>query len=100
MDERGQEFTFVDAGRTFNCRVERLRPSSGDAWWWFDVSTDRYERHAPFRAESTDTPAGVRARVVAYYDALLARRAAPAQPRWARRAPIPTAPTANPAPAT
>jgi hypothetical protein len=85
MDERGQGFSFVDAGRTFTCRVEHSRSRAGDAWWWFDVSTERHERHAPFRADVTDTQAGVRARVVAYYDDWLARRAAPAQPRWQKR---------------
>src|SRR5690349_21154755 len=45
-------FTFEDAGRTFNARVEPLRPSGADAWWWFDVSTEQHQRHAPFRAEA------------------------------------------------
>lgn len=85
MYERGEGFSFVDAGRTFTCRVEGSRPRSGDSWWWFDVSTERHERHAPFRAESSDTADAVRARVVAYYDELLARRAAPAQSRWQQR---------------
>jgi hypothetical protein len=85
MYERGEEFSFIDAGRTFTCRVEVSRPLAGDAWWWFAVSTERHERHAPFRAEASDTPAAVRARVVAYYDDLLARRAAPSQGRWHQR---------------
>ena len=86
MFERGQGFTFVDdAGRTFTCRVEGSRPRAGDAWWWFDVSTAREERHAPCRAEPTDTAAAVKARVVAYYDELLARRAAPSPGRWHQR---------------
>jgi hypothetical protein len=85
MYDRGEGFSFVNAGRTFTCRVEGSRPRAGDAWWWFDVSTERHERHAPFRAEPADDEAGVRARVVAYYDELLARRAAPAQGRWHQR---------------
>ena len=89
-----QAFSFTDAGRTFTCRVERSRPHSNDAGWWFDVSTERHERHAPFRADATDTPAAVRDRVVAYYDELLARRAAPVQPRWQKR-PRPGAPAAD-----
>jgi hypothetical protein len=96
MDTAAQTFSFIDAGRTFTCRVERSRPHTNDTWWWFDVSTERYERHAPFRAEDTDTPAAVRSRVVAYYDELLARRAAPAQPRWQKR-PRTDAPVAAPA---
>jgi hypothetical protein len=81
-----QQFSFVDAGRTFTCRVEGARVGAADGWWWFDVSTERHERHAPFRAAASDTQAGVRERVVAYYDQWLARRAAPAQPRWQKRA--------------
>ena len=78
-------FTFEDAGRTFNCRVEPLRPSGADAWWWFDVSTEQHQRHAPFRAEAGDSIDEVRARVVKYYDEMLARRAEPAPSRWNRR---------------
>ena len=85
MHERGEAFSFVDAGRTFRCRVESSRPEAGDAWWWFDVSTERHQRHAPFRAEASDTAVGVQARVVSYYDELLARRAAPSAGRWNNR---------------
>ncbi|AHG89446.1 hypothetical protein J421_1909 [Gemmatirosa kalamazoonensis] len=102
MDVRGEEFSFIDAGRTFRCRIENSRTRAGDAWWWFEVSTEQYERHAPFRAEASDTPAGVRARVVAYYDDLLARRAAPAQGRWHQRPRVAPAATqsVNPTPVT
>jgi hypothetical protein len=96
MIEAPSNFTFVDHDRTFTCRVEAARHAPAEAWWWFNVSTERYERHAPFRAAATDTPGDVQARVVAYYDDLLARRAAPAQPRWGRR----TTPAADPAPTT
>ena len=85
MYERGEGFSFVDAGRTFTCRVDPSRPSAADAWWWFAVSTEQHARHAPFRVEATDTHAAVRDRVVAYYDELLARRAAPYQGRWHQR---------------
>jgi len=85
MHEHRDGFSFVDAGRTFTCRVESSRPQAADAWWWFNVSTARHERHAPFRADASDTPAGVQARVVSYYDELLARRAAPSTGHWNSR---------------
>ena len=85
MSQTSESFAFVDDGRTFTCRVEASRHARTDAWWWFVVSTEQHQRHAPFRAEADDTPAGVQARVVAYYDDLLARRAAPAVNRWNRR---------------
>ena len=79
-------FSFVDRGRTFTCSTEARRLSSGDdVWWWFEVSTDDRNRYAPFRAESTDTKASVKARVVAFYDNLLERRAAPSVTPWQRR---------------
>ena len=72
-------FEFEDAGRTFACATEPLRASGAEEWWWFRVGGDsRGQRYAPFRAGADDTRDGVRARVVAYYDDLLARRAAPA----------------------
>lgn len=77
MHHSEQDFTFVDAGRTFTCQVEASRPGAGDAWWWFAVSTERHQRHAPFRALDGDSRESVRQRVVTYYDDLLARRAAP-----------------------
>ncbi|MGZ8379926.1 MAG: hypothetical protein ACXWZS_11465 [Gemmatirosa sp.] len=85
MQQTPQSFAFVDDGRTFTCRVEASRHARTDAWWWFVVSTEQHQRHAPFRAEETDSPDDVQARVVAYYDDLLARRAAPAPNRWSRR---------------
>jgi hypothetical protein len=86
-----QDFVFVDDHRTFRCHVAAVHARSTDAWWWFDVSTEQHQRHAPFRAEDGDTPATVQARVVAYYNDLLARRAAPYQNRWNRRPPAPAA---------
>jgi hypothetical protein len=85
MDERHSEFAFADGDRTFTCRVEASHRAPAEAWWWFQVSTESHQRHAPFRAEVTDTRRTVQARVVAYYDNLLARRAEPARPRWERR---------------
>jgi hypothetical protein len=85
MDQTHRDFAFVDGDRTFTCHVEAPRHTPAEAWWWFHVSTERYQRHAPFRAATADTPVDVRARVVAYYDHLLARRAEPSQPRWGRR---------------
>ena len=83
-----EALTFVDAGRTFDCRVEHAetRPGpSAEAWWWFRVSSDAAQRFAPFRAAPDDTPDGVRDRIVAYYDDRLARRAAPEARWWDRR---------------
>lgn len=93
-------FSFVDQGRTFTCRVETsTRASVRDSWWWFAVSTEAHQRHAPFRLAASDTPDNVRDRIVAYYDGLLARRAAPFQTPWQRRAAARTAEGAAP-PAT
>jgi len=93
MDERQSEFAFADGDRTFTCRVEASSRAPEESWWWFRVSTENHQRHAPFRAEDTDTRRDVQARVVAYYDNLLARRAEPARPHWERR---PTASAATP----
>jgi hypothetical protein len=82
-------FEFVDAGRRFECSVEKMRKASPETWWWFRVSTDEQNRYAPFRAEDGDTQSSVQARVVAYYDDLLVRRAAPPVNRWQRGAPKP-----------
>jgi hypothetical protein len=85
---------FEHDGRTYRCRPEMFR-SGGEAqqWWWFDVSGDR-QRYAPFRAAADDTERSVRARVVAYYDEVLARRAAPSVTHgWRRGAkPVTTSP--------
>jgi hypothetical protein len=81
---------FIDGGRTFSCSVAPRRASESALWWWFRVSSDMANRYAPFLAESDDTPTSVQARVVAYYDDLLARRAAPAVPRWQRARPAVT----------
>lgn len=96
MPDQLQEFAFIDGDRTFLCRVEGPRTVRGDAWWWFEVSTERHTRHAPFRAVVGDVPQDVARRMIAYYDDLLARRAAPVQYRPSRR-PTPAATPAVPA---
>ena len=63
-----QEFSFVDRGRTFQCRVAASRVTGPDPWWWFEVSTEQHQRHAPFRADPDDTYDVVQQRMVAYYE--------------------------------
>ncbi|HUX34579.1 MAG TPA: hypothetical protein VMV51_11990 [Gemmatimonadaceae bacterium] len=77
-------FEFIDGDRTFTCSVEKAPAVGNEAWWWFTVSTDDRQRYAPFRATARDTQKAIRARIVAYYDELLERRAAPATPYWRR----------------
>ena len=84
-------FEFMDGARKFSCSVEQMRKSSPETWWWFRVSTDDQNRYAPFRAEEGDTQMSVQERVVAYYNDLLVRRAAPPVNRWQRGAPKPAA---------
>ena len=78
-------FTFVDGDRSFTCHTAPLRPGQPETWWWFEVSVDRHQRHAPFRAEPDDTRESVQARVVAFYEYLQERRAAPIQKWWSRK---------------
>jgi hypothetical protein len=80
------EFQFVDDGRTFTCKVEKPRAPRTESWWWFGVSGDGH-RYAPFQADAKDTQKSVQARIVAYYNEHLARRAAPAMQRqhWSQR---------------
>lgn len=82
-----QEFSFVDRGRTFQCRVAASRVTGPDPWWWFEVSTEQHQRHAPFRADPDESLDVVQQRMVAYYDNLLERRAAPVVKKWSRPAP-------------
>ena len=91
MSDVLQEFSFVDRGRTFQCRVAASRVTGPDPWWWFEVSTEQHQRHAPFRADPGDTLEVVQQRMVAYYDNLLERRAAPVVKKWSRPAPQPAA---------
>jgi hypothetical protein len=74
---------FEEAGRTYACHVEPARNPHTAPWWWFSVSGDSH-RYAPFHASAEDTDDSVRERIVAYYDALVTRRAAPREP-WGRR---------------
>lgn len=89
-------FEFVDAGRLFQCSVGTMHKTSPDVWWWFKVSSDPNARYAPFRVQPGETQAEVQARIVGYYDNMLARRAEPPVKRWQRGAPPPKA--AVPAP--
>jgi hypothetical protein len=73
-------FEFEEGGRLYRCSVERERSARAGSWWWFDVSGDA-QRYAPFHPEPGDTKNSVRARIVGYYNALLARRAMPPVPR-------------------
>ena len=75
MVSRAGAFEFEDGGRTYACRIEEPHQGRAEAWWWFGVAGDRH-RYAPFRADVGDTPASVRARVVAYYEDRLATRGA------------------------
>jgi hypothetical protein len=87
-------FQFVHDGRTFTCSVGPMGAAHVGSWWWFRVSTDGH-RYAPFHAVATDTLEGVRSRVAAYYDQLLARRAAPREHyfrRGRRPTPVPATP--------
>lgn len=92
-------FSFIENDRTYTCVREGLRGAVDDPWWWFSVSSDDRHRYAPFRAEPGDTEATVRPRVVAYYEDLLVRRAAPAEPRWRGRGNQGNKAAATPAPA-
>lgn len=86
-----ESFEFEDSGRKFECSAEQMRKSSPETWWWFRVSTEEQNRYAPFRTASDDTQSSVQERVIAYYNDLLVRRAAPPVNRWQRGAPKPAA---------
>ena len=92
-----EAFEFEEGGRAFSCSAEAFRSSPEDRWWWFRVVPDsRGQRYAPFRAAPDDTQENVRARIVAYHDALLERRAQPAATgHWARRPAAPNAAAAG-----
>ena len=92
-------FEFVHGDRKFSCCVEGEKSAPRGAWWWFRVSSDDRHRYAPFPAVPSDTKASVKSRIVAYYEDLLARRAAPAPSYWRRGAPTkPAQPAAAVAP--
>jgi len=91
-----ESFEFEDAGRTFSCMTEALSKARSDVWWWFRVSTDDRHRYAPFQASPDDTKTSVRTRIVAYYDDLLVRRAAPPANHWRRGGSKPDVPAKPP----
>ncbi len=86
-----KEFEFEDDGRTFSCSVESAFAPHTEKWWWFAVTGKDSQRYAPFRVAAGDTESSVRARIVAYYDALLVRRSQPAVSYWRRGLPNVTA---------
>lgn len=79
-----KEFEFVDAGRKFYCSVETPSQAGMAPWWWFRLETGESTRYAPFEASPSDTQKSVQARIVAYYEQLLAIAARPAyqKPAW------------------
>jgi hypothetical protein len=79
-----QEFEFVDSGRKFICSVEVPSRTGMTAWWWFRLESGETTRYAPFEASATDTRQSVQARIIAYYQQLLAIQARPAyqKPAW------------------
>ncbi|MFL5498625.1 MAG: hypothetical protein ACJ78D_01605 [Gemmatimonadaceae bacterium] len=79
-----QDFEFVDAGRKFYCSVEKPSQAGMSPWWWFRLETSGTTRYAPFEASPKDTKQSVQARIVAYYEQLLAIAARPAyqKPPW------------------
>lgn len=82
-------FEFEEGGVTYTCCLESpTGKDQSDAWWWFSVSSaaDR-QRYAPFRAQSGDTPAKVRPKIVAWYADLLVKRAQPSVPAYRRGRP-------------
>ena len=77
---------FKDGDRMFVCRAESSPATPGTLWWWISV-TGESSRYAAFRAESDDTEARLRPRILAYYQQVLADRARPVVVRqhWAQR---------------
>lgn len=94
MARQTSAFSFVHGDLTFACQVEGERSSARGPWWWFTVSSEAHQRHAPFPADAGDTRDDVRARIIAYYEHRQARRAEPAQSRWQQRGARPAAPAA------
>ena len=99
MDAAMKLMEFKDGDRMFVCRAESSPATPGTLWWWISV-TGESSRYAAFRAESDDTAAALRPRVLAYYQQLLADRARPSMVRqhWAQRRAAPSgAASATPA---
>ena len=99
MDAPMKLMEFTDGDRVFVCRAESSPATPSTLWWWISV-TGESSRYAAFRAESDDTKAGLRPRVLAYYQQMLADRARPSVVRqqWAQRRAAPSgAASATPA---
>jgi hypothetical protein len=96
-----REFEFVDSGRKFICSVEVPSRTGMTPWWWFRVDSGESTRHAPFEASATDTEQSVKARIIAYYEQLLAIQARPAyqKPAWRKPERPATAGESAPVPA-
>lgn len=79
-----KQFEFVDSGRKFFCSVEVPSQKGMPPWWWFRLETGESTRYAPFEASESDTKDSVQARIVAYYEQLLAIQARPVhqRPAW------------------
>lgn len=76
---------FEEDGRTFTCEAKSSPATPGTVWWWMSV-TGESQRYAAFRAESSDTKASLRPRILAYYAKLLADRERPREiGPWAAR---------------
>jgi len=80
---------FQEGERTFTCRAASSPATPGTVWWWVSV-TGESQRYAAFRAEASDTPPNLRARILAYYTQLLADRERPREirPHWTNRRPV------------
>ena len=87
MSSTPDRLAFADGDRAFSCSVGPRCASDASQWWWFSVSNGGTSRYAPFVAGEEDTAESVQARIIAHYDNMLARRAAPSIPRWRRAAP-------------
>ena len=76
---------FEDGGRIFTCEAETSPATPGVVWWWMRV-TGESQRYAAFRAQSGDTKANLRERILAFYEKLLADRQRPSEGGpWAAR---------------
>jgi hypothetical protein len=80
------QLTFEDAGRTYTCEAASSRATPETVWWWVSVSGDG-QRYAAFHKAKGDTASSVKAKIIAYYEKVLADRARPPEPRatWLQR---------------
>lgn len=112
MDSPMKLMEFKDGDRVFVCRAESSPATPRTLWWWISV-TGESSRYAAFHAESGDTEARLRPRILAFYQQMLADRARPPMVRqhWAQRraapsgaegatptAAIPASPSGSPSP--